>query len=134
MTMANSLELRVPFLDVKIAEFASKLPDGLKFRRGVTKYLLRESVKGIVPEATRNRKKLGFPIPIRRWFTRERKDIYNRIISNPYIRKNMNIAEIEKLIKDHIDGKKDNSRKIYLLLILAIWYDVFFKKIEIEVK
>lgn len=134
MTMANSLELRVPFLDIKIAEFASKMPDRLKFRRGVTKYLLRESVKDVVPEATRNRKKLGFPIPIRRWLTKERSDIYNRIISNKYIRKNINISEVEKLIKDHIDGKKDNSRKIYLLLILAIWYEVFFEKIEIAVK
>ncbi|MBU6430888.1 MAG: asparagine synthase (glutamine-hydrolyzing) [Patescibacteria group bacterium] len=127
MTMANSLELRVPFLDVKIAEFASKLPDRLKFRKRITKYLLRESVKGIVPESTRNRKKLGFPIPLRRWLTKERNDIYNRIISNPYIRKNMDAGEIEKLIKDHIDGKKDNSRKIYLLLILAIWHEIFFE-------
>ena len=127
MTMANSLELRVPFLDIKIAEFALKLPDRLKFRSGVTKYLLRESVKGVVPEATRNRKKLGFPIPIKHWLTRERNDIYDKITSNPYIRKNMNIAEIEKLTKDHIDGKKDNSRKIYLLLLLAIWYEIFFE-------
>lgn len=126
MTMANSLELRVPFLDIKIAEFASKLPDRLKFRRGVTKYLLRQSVKGIVPESTRNRKKLGFPIPIRKWLTRERNDIYNQITSNSYIRKNMDIAEIEKIIKDHIDGKSDNSRKIYILLTLSIWHKIFF--------
>ncbi len=127
MTMANSLELRVPFLDMKIAEFSSKLPDRLKFRRGVTKYLLRESVKGIVPEVTRKRKKLGFPIPIRHWLTRERNDIYNRIISNSYIRKNMDMIEIENIIKGHTDGKKDNSRKIYLLLLLAIWYEIFFE-------
>lgn len=127
MTMANSLELRVPFLDVKIAEFASKLPDSLKFRRGVTKYLLRQSVKDIVPESTRNRKKLGFPIPIRNWLTRERGDIYNQITSNSYIRKNMDIAVIEKIIKDHLDGKNDNSRKIYLLLMLSIWYKIFFE-------
>ena len=126
MTMANSLELRVPFLDIKIAEFASKLPDRMKFRRGVTKYLLRQSVKEVVPEATRNRKKLGFPIPLRSWFTAERKGLYDKIISNSYIQKNMDVALIEKLIKEHIDGRNDNSRKIYLLLILAIWYEIFF--------
>lgn len=131
MTMANSLELRVPFLDIKIAEFASKLPDRFKFRRGVTKYLLRESVKGIVPEATRNRKKLGFPIPLRHWLTREKDGIYNRIISNSYIRKNMNAVEIEKLIKDHVDGRSDSSRKIYLLLMLAIWHEIFFESKKI---
>lgn len=128
MTMANSLELRVPFLDIKIADFASKLPDRLKFRRRVTKYLLRQSVKGIVPEVTRNRKKLGFPIPIKNWLTKNRSDIYKKIISNPYIAKNMNTSEIENIIKDHIDGKKDNSRKIYLLLILAIWHEVFIER------
>lgn len=127
MTMANSLELRVPFLDVKIADFASKLPDRLKFRRGVTKYLLRESVKDIVPESTRNRKKLGFPIPIRNWLTQERSELYNRIISNQYIRKKMNVIQIKDLIRDHLNGKKDNSRKIYLLLLLAIWHEIFFE-------
>lgn len=130
MTMANSLELRVPFLDVKIAEFASKLPDRFKFRRGVTKYLLRKSVKGVVPEVTRKRKKLGFPIPIRSWLMRERNDICNRIISNQYILKNMDIVEIKKLIKDHADSKKDNSRKIYLFLLLAIWHEIFFERLH----
>ena len=126
MTMAHSLELRVPFLDIKIAEFASKLPDRMKFGRGITKYLLRQSVKGIVPEATRNRKKLGFPIPLRSWLTAERKGLYDKIISNSYIRKNMNVALIEKLIKEHTEGGNDNSRKIYLLLLLAIWHETFF--------
>lgn len=126
MTMANSLELRVPFLDIKIAEFASKLPDRMKFRRGVTKYILRQSVKGIVPETTRNRKKLGFPIPLRNWLTADKKSLYEKIISNSYIRKNMNVDLIEQLIKEHTDGIKDNSRKIYLLLILAIWHETFF--------
>lgn len=126
MTMANSLELRVPFLDIKIAEFASKLPDRMKFRRGVTKYILRQSVKGIVPETTRNRKKLGFPIPLRNWLTADKKSLYEKIISNSYIRKNMDVDLIEQLIKEHTDGKNDNSRKIYLLLILAIWHEIFF--------
>ena len=134
MTMANSLELRVPFLDIKIAEFASKLPDRLKFRRRVPKYLLRESVKAIVPEDTRNRKKLGFPIPIRRWMTRERSDIYNRIISNIYIQKNFNAIQIEELIKEHIENRKDNSRKIYLLLLLAIWHEIFFDRRDNMIK
>lgn len=128
MTMANSLELRVPFLDIKIAEFASKLPDRLKFRRKVSKYLLRESVKHIVPESTRNRKKLGFPIPLRKWLTRDRENLYKKITSNSYIRKNFDIIQIEDLIRDHTEGRRDNSRKIYLLLILAIWYEIFFEQ------
>ncbi|MDO8729195.1 MAG: asparagine synthase (glutamine-hydrolyzing) [bacterium] len=127
MTMAHSLELRVPFLDMEVARLAATLPDRFKWRDGSTKYLLREAFKKVLPESVRTRKKLGFPTPIRNWFTSERKDIYNTIIDNPYIQKHMNIAYIRNLIDNHTSRKVDNSRKIYLLLMLAIWYNVFIQ-------
>ncbi|MCY7915925.1 asparagine synthetase B family protein, partial [Bacillus haynesii] len=65
MTMANSLELRVPFLDKVVFEAASKIPEELKTKNGTTKYLLRKAAEGIVPDHVLNRKKLGFPVPIR---------------------------------------------------------------------
>ncbi len=125
MTMAHSLELRVPFLDKKVADLARTLPDGFKWNRGETKYLLRDAFKLIIPESTRTRKKLGFPTPIRNWLTKDKKDVYDRIIKNTYIKENLNIKIIENLINNHLDKKVDNSRKIYLLLMLAIWYDVY---------
>lgn len=127
MTMANSLELRVPFLDVEVAKLASTLPDNFKWRNGVTKYLLREAFKKVVPESTRNRKKLGFPTPVRDWFTKDREDVYNTILKNDYIVSKMDTSYIKNLINDHVSKKTDNSRKIYLLLALALWYDVFIK-------
>ncbi len=127
MTMANSLELRVPFLDKKVSDLASTLPDKFKWRKGVTKYLLREAFKNVIPESTRNRKKLGFPTPIRDWFTEDRQDLYQKIYDCKYIREHMNVEYIKKIVEDHINKKIDNSRKIYLLLMLALWFEVFVK-------
>ncbi len=132
MTMAHSLELRVPFLDMEVAKLATTLPDSFKWHNtatgGVTKYLLREAFKGVIPESTRNRKKLGFPTPLKGWFTKDRIDLYETILENPYIKSRMNLEVIENLILDHVDKKSDNSRKIYLLLMLALWYNNFIQK------
>lgn len=123
MTMAHSLELRVPFLDVEVAKLAATLPDRFKWRWGKTKYLLREAFKGVLPERVRKRKKLGFPTPVRDWFTAERTELYKLITENPYVKKNMSVPRIEELITEHVSKKADNSRKIYLLLMFAIWYN-----------
>ena len=128
MTMANSLELRVPFLDTVVANLAKTLPDNFKWRGGATKYLLREAFKDVIPEETRNRKKLGFPTPVRDWFTTDRQDVYDTILKNPYIRQKMDTTYIQKLIDDHTGKIADNSRKIYALLMLALWYDVFINQ------
>jgi asparagine synthase (glutamine-hydrolysing) len=127
MTMAHSLELRVPFLDIEVAELARTLPDRFKWNNGVTKYLLREAFSRVVPESTRNRRKLGFPTPIRDWMTKESVGIYDSILKNKYINERLDMEYIKKLISDHVEGKKDNSRKIYTLLMLALWYDTFIK-------
>lgn len=125
MTMAHSLELRVPFLDIEVAKLAQTLPDRFKWRASTTKYLLREAFKKVLPESVRIRKKLGFPIPIKDWFTRDQGDIYDTILSNPYIKSHMNVRYIVQIIDDHVEKKADNARKIYLLLALAIWYNTF---------
>ena len=132
MTMAHSLELRVPFLDTSVASLASKLPDKFKWRNGETKYLLREAFKSVLPESTRKRKKLGFPTPIRDWLTKDRKDVYDTILKNFYIKNHMNVRYIVQIIENHIEKRADNSRKIYLLLMLALWYNVFMKKFSIS--
>jgi asparagine synthase (glutamine-hydrolysing) len=127
MTMANSLELRVPFLDKEVADLARTLPDNLKWNKGMTKYLLREAFEKVIPESTRNRKKLGFPTPLRNWLTKDRVDVYNTILKNDYIRGYMDVNYVRTLIDNHVTKKQDNSRKIYTLLMLALWYDTFIK-------
>ena len=127
MTMAHSLELRVPFLDIEVAKLAEKLPDNLKWPQGnsgPTKFILREAFKNTIPETTRNRKKLGFPTPIRNWLVPGRPE-YDTILQNKYIASHFDIVQIKKLIDDHTSKKADNSRKIYLLLMLTLWYNQF---------
>ncbi len=125
MTMAHSLELRVPFLDYKVADFARKLQPELKWKNYTTKYLLRKVADRILTPEIARRKKLGFPTPVGKWFDSSQTALYVRITENHYIREHFNIEIIVKLIEDHVSGRMDNARKIYLLLLLALWYDIF---------
>ncbi len=125
MTMAHSLELRVPFLDKKIAEISERIPEKLKYKAGKTKYILRKALEKILPRATAGRKKLGFPTALRFWL-REKPDSFSKtILENDYIQEHFKLGYIKHLFKEHAGGKVDNSRKIYLLYILALWYNVF---------
>jgi asparagine synthase (glutamine-hydrolysing) len=121
MTMANSLELRVPFLDIEIAKLSEKIPEKLKYKNGQTKYILREAMHQILPKETAKRKKLGFPIPLRAWLKNEkiRNNIMDTILGNEYIRTHFRLRYIKELTE---------PRKIYLLYILALWYNVFIKR------
>jgi asparagine synthase (glutamine-hydrolysing) len=127
MTMANSLELRVPFLDIEVAKLARTLPDRFKWNNSVTKYALREAFKGIIPEETRHRRKLGFPTPIRTWLRDPACPAYVVIRESEYIKEHLDTFFIEGLIADHTENKKDNARHIYILYMLALWYDVYIK-------
>lgn len=125
MSMAHSLELRVPFLDTEVARLARVLPDSFKWRGRTTKYLLREAFKKVLPESTRNRRKLGFPTPIREWFGKDSQEAYQTIFNSPYIKEKLDIGYIREIIGEHRTGRADHSRKIYLLYCLAVWYNIF---------
>ncbi|MBI5798695.1 MAG: asparagine synthase (glutamine-hydrolyzing) [Candidatus Yonathbacteria bacterium] len=127
MTMAHSLELRVPFLDKEVATFARTIPDRLKFMNGTTKYLLRKVSKAFVPPRTQSRRKLGFPVPLAEWL-RERTSWREKLIAHPFITSRFNIEVIKKLIDDHVEGERDNARKIFVFLMLAAWHDAYFGK------
>lgn len=126
MTMAHSLELRVPFLDVRIAEYAKTLPDNLKFAHSTTKYALRKAFRGIVPCQVNKRRKLGFPTALAGWLrddmTEFENTLMNGVIKDKYIHKN----EIQNLINKHKSGKIDYSRKLYALYILELWHKRYF--------
>ena len=126
MTMANSLELRVPFLDIEISNFASKLKDEMKWHNGETKYLLREATRNIVPEPTRRRKKLGFPTPVESMIKDHFVEVEKIISDNTYLRKNLNLDLIRETLFNPKEPIKKNSRKIFALLMFAIWYQEFF--------
>ena len=127
MSMAHSLEVRVPFLDKNVYELASKLPKAMKLAGGTTKYIFRKAVSDSVPSDTDSRKKLGFPIPIRVWL---RQDDWYENVENLFTSEAAKIFfhtdKLDQLLKEHKAGKADNSRKIWTVLMFLIWYNRFF--------
>lgn len=128
MTMAHSLELRVPFLDKEVFRVASKLTVDDKVGGGTTKYALRQAFKGILPDAVTTRKKLGFPVPIRHWLKDELYDWASTLIkesgTSPYINK----ENVLSLLEQHRKGPIDYSRRIWTILIFMLWHQIFVEK------
>lgn len=127
MTMAFSIESRVPFTDIEVFKVASTLPKEYKIRNKTTKSSLREAAKRDIPNESYKKKKLGFPVPVREWIKDD--DFYNEIKKTF----NMDIAHelfntkyINKLLENHKNNKKDNYRKIWALYSFLKWYQVFF--------
>jgi len=129
MTMAASQELRVPFLDHKLAEFAYRLPQSEKLNGNVTKYLLRKIASNILPEAIINREKKGFPIPISQWFKGDLFDLSREVLldSSSVSKEYFDHAYIARLIDGHKNDKFNNSEKIWNLIVFEYWYDNYFK-------
>ncbi|MDO8566788.1 MAG: asparagine synthase C-terminal domain-containing protein, partial [bacterium] len=128
MTMAHSLELRVPFLDRDVATFAGTIPDHLKYKDGTVgnaKYLLRKAAKGFVPPTTQKRKKLGFPVPLAEWLC-ARTDWQDTLIQHPFITSHFKTELIKRLIDDHVSSQANNARKLFIFLMLVAWYDAYF--------
>ncbi|MEH7115265.1 asparagine synthase (glutamine-hydrolyzing) [Neobacillus niacini] len=124
-TMAHSLELRVPFLDKKVFETASKIPTSLKTANGTTKYILRKAAEGIVPDHVLTRKKLGFPVPIRHWLKNEMNEWAKNIIRETHCDHLINKPYVLNLLEDHCQGKADNSRKIWTVLMFMVWHQIY---------
>jgi asparagine synthase (glutamine-hydrolysing) len=127
MTMAHSLELRVPFLDKEVFKVASMIGTEFKTANNTTKYILRKAAEGIVPDHVLNRKKLGFPVPIRHWLKNEMHDWALNIIKESQTDYLINKDAIIKLLDEHCKGKADNSRKIWTVLIFMVWHQVYME-------
>ncbi|MFL6555892.1 MAG: asparagine synthase (glutamine-hydrolyzing) [Bacillus sp. (in: firmicutes)] len=129
MTMAHSLELRVPFLDKAVFEVASKIPTSLKTVHGTTKYILRKAAEGVVPAHVLDRKKLGFPVPIRHWLKDEMNEWAKKIIRESNTDHLINKSFVLQLLEDHCQGKADNSRKIWTVLMFMVWHQVYVEDV-----
>ena len=127
MSMANSLEVRVPYLDREVIEYASKLPSKYKIVGNETKYAFRKVAKEELADKVADKKKLGFPVPIREWLKED--DVYqevkNMFLESGYFFKPKKII---KLLDDHRAGKRDNSRKIWTIYTFLVWYQEYFIK------
>ena len=128
MSMANSLELRVPFLDKEVWNLARTIPSKFKVTKdGQTKVAMRKAALKNMPEKIAERKKLGFPVPTREWLKQEK---YYNIVKTEFESENSKkffvTEEIVKLLDEHYKLKKDNSRKIWTIYVFLIWYKEFF--------
>jgi asparagine synthase (glutamine-hydrolysing) len=125
MTMANSLELRVPFLDPEVYAVASGLPLEEKLAAGTTKYALRRALEGIVPAHVLHRRKLGFPVPIRHWLRDEMYDWARDIVRDSQADHLVDLGAVQGLLDAHRTGPVDHSRRIWTLLVLLLWHGIF---------
>lgn len=145
MSMANSLEVRVPFLDKKVMELAEKIPSKYRVTREektdentpyVTKYAMRLAAKKDTPSETAKtaaKKKLGFPVPTRVWLKEDKYyNIVNKKFTGEAANKFFHTEKLVKLLEDHKNGKADNSRRIWTVYMFLLWYEVYFESDDIK--
>jgi asparagine synthase (glutamine-hydrolysing) len=133
MTMANSLELRVPFLDPEVFRVAGTLPVDQRVTKETTKYALRRALEQIVPPHVLNRRKLGFPVPTRHWLAEDLHDWARQIIEESQTDEWLDRRQILWMLDEHRDNQRagssvDYSRKLWTLLVFMVWHGIFVEE------
>ena len=127
MSMANSVELRVPFLDKEVWNISKKLPTKYMVHDGQTKYIFRKVAEKVIPEEWAKRRKLGFPVPFGNWIQEEKyynkvKEIFNKDFTSEFF----DIVKINEMLDNHYKNIERNGKKIYTIYTFLIWYERFF--------
>jgi asparagine synthase (glutamine-hydrolysing) len=128
MSMAASIESRVPFLDHELIQFTASLPDRMKLRGLTTKYVLRQAMKGILPDSILTRSKMGFPVPLEAWF----RGPYRRVLDEYVLgeraaaRGFFNRSFISSMVAEHEAGTANHSERLWALLNFELWQRAFF--------
>lgn len=127
MTKAHSIELRTPFLDKEVFDVASKIPVAYKITNKQTKAILRKAAIGFIPEHVTNRKKLGFPVPLKSWLRNELYDWATEIIQESNTDHILDKTYCMKLLKSHYKGYNNNARKLWTILVFMMWHQLFME-------
>ena len=129
MSMANSLELRVPFLDKEVFEVARHIPVECRADADHTKMALRGAAARSIPEKTADKKKLGFPVPVRAWLREEKyAAIVREKFESEFAEKFFNTRELTRMLDQHMSEKRDNWRQIWCVFMFLTWYEEYFVK------
>ncbi|HSK63615.1 MAG TPA: asparagine synthase (glutamine-hydrolyzing) [Pyrinomonadaceae bacterium] len=129
MSMATSIESRVPFLDHKLVEFTARMPDTMKLRGGTTKYVLRESMKGVLPEKILTRSKMGFPVPIGSWFRGQFKSVVDEyVLGERALSRGIFAPEFVRNIVSLHQAGEDHSERLWSLVNFEMWLRRFFDR------
>jgi asparagine synthase (glutamine-hydrolysing) len=123
MSMAASIESRVPFLDHKLVEFSTALPDRLKLHGWTTKYVLREAMKGLLPEPILKRSKMGFPVPLGRWLRSEFRPLLDEfVVGERAVARGLFRPDfLHRLVHEHTCGSADHTERLWTLVNLEMW-------------
>jgi asparagine synthase (glutamine-hydrolysing) len=134
MSMAASLEARVPYLDHRLVEFAFGLPSGVKLRQGEGKYILKKAAEKYLPKEIIYRQKKGFAVPLGPWFRNELKPLLVDMLRSEKFRNRgyFNMAQTEKLIEEHMSGRKDHHLILYGLLLVEMWHRRFIDETTLD--
>ncbi len=124
MTMAASIEARIPFLDHSLAEYVSTLPDSYRVRGLQTKWILREAGRRILPRAILERRKVGFRVPVNEWFRNEMRDYLREHLqgSGSLTRAYFEPQPLDRVVADHIAGRHNHEKLLWSLLNLELWH------------
>jgi len=124
--MAASLEARAPFLDHQLAEYAAGIPFNLKLRGAQTKHILKEAARDLLPDSIIDRKKHGFGIPLGAWLRRDMRLVRDLLLSQRARQRGLlKMSVVDRLITQHENGQRDNSRQLWALLTLEEWHRQF---------
>ncbi|EGL18438.1 MULTISPECIES: asparagine synthase (glutamine-hydrolyzing) [unclassified Paenibacillus] len=128
MTMAHSLELRVPLLDKELFEVARRIPTKYRIAEGTTKHIFRKAMEGIVPDFILNRPKLGFPVPLRDWLKGPTGSTMVEQIKASGIEDYVKIDAVERMAKLHQDGQGDYARRLWTIYMFALWHATYMEE------
>ncbi len=134
MSMAASIESRVPFLDHPLVEFASRMPQRLKLRGLTTKWVLRQAMKGVLPDEILSRKKMGFPVPVGAWFRGAYRGILDEfVLGERALARDMFVPDqLRSLVAAHVSGEANHSERLWSLVNLEVWSRVFLDGESVE--
>ena len=123
-SMANSLEVRAPFLDVELVEFLGRVPARLKLRRFDTKHILKRAMADLLPSGIAGRKKKGFGVPVAEWFKGELREPLTDELSPERLRQQgiFEPREVQRLLSEHLSGRRDYRKQLWTLLVFQLWH------------
>jgi len=130
MSMAHSIEARSPLLDHKLIEYAGTLPSAFKLHHGVTKYILKQAVEGLIPAEIIHRPKHGFSVPLEKWLRKELQPMLHDLLLDRTARARglLDQAGVSEVMAEHQRGRRDHSQQLWALLSLEVWFRMFIDR------
>ena len=135
LSMANSVEARVPLLDKEIVELSLRIPSNYKLKENTGKYILRKAMEGLLPESILNKKKIGFTPPDQSWYKNHTMAYIQKVILSSDAKKRniFNLNTINNIVNEHLQGVKNHRFLLWSLVCFECWYKLFFDKINIDI-